>query len=286
MSPPSSSPTTGPRPKSSKREFTTFLRGLFKPSSKKPAGASAPTIQAPRQDIEITAEEHDSQPRASLNDGQATDGPTLHSSVMSGAPSLQVPGDVPANVVSAQEDAAPRQFCIRIKRSRYFVSLALMYTPISFETAIQQAIKRKESARSLWHGFKVVAKTAEGCVDGTPFKAPIAALNKLIAIADAVIDNKESVAALLLPIGQRLEVVSKEMGKELPRDLNLNCERFASTLKGATEELQKIHEQGLLKRMLELQENPKEIQDIIRQVDEVTKNFQAGLVPNLASSSS
>lgn len=166
----------------------------------------------------------------------------------------------------------------------------------------------KEGARLAWHGFKLVAKRTEEFVDGTPFKIPLSVLNNLIDIADvsqifrplstcslvlqAVIDNKESMAELLLPIGQRLEIVSKELAqKRLPEDMGRCCNRFVrcvllpgrvcrpslhahSTLQWVTADLQRMHKSGILRRILEVDEHPKEIDQLFQQVDEATKSFE------------
>ncbi|KAJ7720468.1 hypothetical protein DFH07DRAFT_784405 [Mycena maculata] len=140
----------------------------------------------------------------------------------------------------------------------------------------------KKNAKLAWHGFKLVAKDVEEFLDGTPFKIPVAVFNKIIESADAVIDNKESMAELLLPIGQRLGIISKElMSKRLPKDINPLLNRFASTLRSASEELERMHESGLFERILELDKHPNKIQDIFRRVDEATKNFELEL--NLAT---
>ncbi|KAJ7091064.1 WD40-repeat-containing domain protein [Mycena epipterygia] len=152
------------------------------------------------------------------------------------------------------------------------------------EQGSPQSSALKENAKLAWHGLKVVAKTAEGFLDGTPFKIPISALNKVIETADAIIDNKESMAALLSPIRERLEIVAKEMSSEDRkgiRDINPTLERFAGTLEDVAKTLQKLHEAGLFKRILERDEHPKEIANIARRLDEATKNFLLEL--NLAS---
>ncbi|KAJ7818101.1 hypothetical protein B0H14DRAFT_2601525 [Mycena olivaceomarginata] len=87
----------------------------------------------------------------------------------------------------------------------------------------------KENAKLAWHGFKLLAKDVEAFFDGTPFKIPVAVLNKLIDSADAIIDNKESMAQLLLPIGERLELLSKQFrSKGRPTDIDPALKHFAS----------------------------------------------------------
>lgn len=50
-----------------------------------------------------------------------------------------------------------------------------------------------------------------------------------------------------------------------------------SALTWATEDLQKMHETGIFKRILESKEHPKDIDTIFRRVDEARKNFEVGL---------
>jgi hypothetical protein len=107
-----------------------------------------------------------------------------------------------------------------------------------------QSSTLKENAKIAWHGFKLAAKTAEAFVDGTPFKIPIAVVNKVFDLADVsdmcytglltdngsqgIIDNKESIAELLLPLGQRLNVVSEALSqKHLARDIQPTLQRFS-----------------------------------------------------------
>lgn len=107
-----------------------------------------------------------------------------------------------------------------------------------------QSSTLKENAKIAWHGFKFATKTAEAVVDGTPFKIPIAVVKKVFDLADvsdicytglftyngsqSIIDNKESVATLLLPLGQRLNVVSEALTqKHLARDIQPTLQRFS-----------------------------------------------------------
>ncbi|KAJ6535014.1 WD40-repeat-containing domain protein [Mycena capillaripes] len=159
-------------------------------------------------------------------------------------------------------------------------AIPVLDEPTSADGLSQSTIKDK--AKTAWHGFKVVAKNAEAIVDGTPFKIPIAVLNKLIDATEAVIDNQELIAELLLPIGKRLTIVSEKLTqKTLPEDVKPSCDRFTNALNLATKELQEMHEQRLFKRILELGEQPMQIQAVLRRIEVATKNFELEL--NLAN---
>ncbi|KAJ7830277.1 WD40 repeat-like protein [Mycena leptocephala] len=280
MSPASPSPTSPSTKPRTRQRMKRFFRGLLRPSSQK-ASASTMTLDVYQQDAD---NERGSQPRASLNDlrthEQATSG--LMPTSLSGtavARSLLVPGSVPAEVDFNQRTTDS------VRPPPHAMPPARIPSPNPASAQVQgehQSFVLKENAKLAWHGFKVVAKNVERFVDGTPFKIPIAVLNKLVENADAFIDNKESMAKLLLPIGQRLKIVSEALTQmELPSDIRPTFDHFASTLEEATEELDNLDKQGLLKRILELDEHPKEIDDIFRRVDEATKNFELKL--NLAN---
>ncbi|KAJ7166647.1 hypothetical protein C8R46DRAFT_1350962 [Mycena filopes] len=147
-------------------------------------------------------------------------------------------------------------------------------------------------AKLAWHGFKLVAKHISDFLDGTPFKLPVAVLNLIIDTADAVIDNKESMANLLLPIGERLQIFSMSLLSESsdktrdplnkkvrspPNNIDPSLDRFVGVLVTAAAELKNMHSAGLVERILDSNEHSKKVQDIFRRVDEATKNFQLEL---------
>ena len=44
--------------------------------------------------------------------------------------------------------------------------------------------KLTDALRVGWHGIELLLKKVEGCLDGTPFKVPVAAINALIDLKD------------------------------------------------------------------------------------------------------
>ncbi|KAJ7306244.1 WD40-repeat-containing domain protein [Mycena albidolilacea] len=282
MSPasPSSSPSGKPSVTQRAKNFfrKPFLHSHVK-STSKTANASTPTLVY--GDTGNAAGERDSHPRVSLNDlrtpEQAMSGPILTSSVGVGASSLLVPGRVLANMASSQNTMDTP-----MEPHNPTCAAILPDFNATAQTGPAQSSTLKENAKVAWHGFKLAAKTAEAFVDGTPFKIPIAVVNKVFDLADGIIDNKESMAELLLPLGQRLNVVSTALTqKHLVRDIQPTLKRFSSTLEETTNKLQDMYDEGLFKRILQCDEHPKELADIFRRVDEATKNFQLEL--NLAN---
>ncbi|KAF8192204.1 WD40-repeat-containing domain protein [Mycena galopus ATCC 62051] len=150
--------------------------------------------------------------------------------------------------------------------------------PPQVEEQVMSNSTLKKAAKLAWTGFKGVASNIEEFLDGTPFKVPIAVLNKVIEIAEAVIDNKDSMTETMSLIGRRLEVVSRELhSKRPPGDIKPTLEHFSIALNNASEELEKMHKSGLLERILKYEEDPQQIQKIFRKIDEATDQFQLEL---------
>ncbi|KAJ7441009.1 hypothetical protein B0H11DRAFT_2292493 [Mycena galericulata] len=279
MSPASPSPTT-PKPESHfKQSAKALFRGIFKPSSLKPS-ASTPTLGVYPPGAGDAAAQG-AQPRASLNNLTANKQQIVPSPA--GATSLRVPEIFPAGVTSVP--GATVQITTPVSDESAAVVLTSEESPPSTEEQVSpQPSALKKNVKLAWDGFKVVAKTAEGFLDGTPFKTPIAAFNKVIDTADAIIDNKESVAKQLSSIRERMEIVSRKLQAEDRanlKDIKPTLDRFAGTLENTEKMLKELNEAGFFERLVEHDELPKEIADIARQVDEATKNFQLEL--NLAN---
>ncbi|KIK53166.1 hypothetical protein GYMLUDRAFT_1026911 [Collybiopsis luxurians FD-317 M1] len=133
----------------------------------------------------------------------------------------------------------------------------------------------KKTMAVAWTGFKLVSEKVEGFLDGTPFKIPVAIINTLIDISDAVITNRESMKDLLLSIDTRLQSVMQEFLKlESPDEIKSSFGRFAEKLVDAANQLGEMKEKGILQQIFESNEDPGKIKQIYGQVDEATTNFQ------------
>ncbi|KAJ6529712.1 WD40-repeat-containing domain protein [Mycena capillaripes] len=284
---PSPSPTNPSTKTSGTQRFLNFLPKKFshprlKSWSKK---ANAPTPILVYEDTDNAGGKQGSRPRASLND-QRTLEQAMSGSIPGSAgrrtsfPSLLVPRSASAGIGSNQNTIeATMEPHDPAQRAAVLSDL----NP-NAQAAPARSSTLNANAKMAWGGFKIAAKTAKTIVDGTPFKMPIAVINKVIEIAEGIIDNKESMAELLLPLGQRLDVVNKALTeKQLVKDLQLQptLQRFSSALEETTKKLQNMYDEGLFKRILQLDEHPKELAGIFRRVDEATKNFQLEL--NLAN---
>ncbi|KAJ7791624.1 WD40 repeat-like protein [Mycena olivaceomarginata] len=152
------------------------------------------------------------------------------------------------NVPQFVADVTPNQDPTDLTTTHYSVTPALnpaYQASQPFQNTCQPSAL-KANAKLAWHGFKLAAKNI-----------PVAILNTIIDTADSVIDNKESMAKVLLPIGQRLGILSNALKSKQPsKGIDRTLERFA---RQAAEDLQKMQEAGVLKRVLESKEDAKEI---------------------------
>nr|GAT49021.1 WD40 repeat-like protein [Mycena chlorophos] len=118
----------------------------------------------------------------------------------------------------------------------------------------------------------------ETFLDGTPFKAPITAFNKLVEIGECIIDNKKSAGMLLEPYTERLSILRKAMESSSGLiNFEPSFKSLEKTLNDTCKELDKIYKATLLNRVLELQEIPDKLEDIFKQLNLTTENFQLEL---------
>ncbi|KAJ6583549.1 WD40-repeat-containing domain protein [Mycena vulgaris] len=293
-----STSSTNPKPSPKARltdRFKRLLLARFKSTSQK-ASASTPTLTGLQQDDQIAAGQHALRPPGSLNDVRIDAEVPRTSLPNSSGPGLPAPGPLipsPSPILDAAlrhaAGSLPPAVSVEagpadpITTALSDTSMSNVINPDSTGPQAQdRSTTVKRNAKTAWNGFKLVAKNVEPFLEGTPFKIPIAVLNKIIETAEAVIDNKESMAELLLPIGQRLKIMGEELTRnQRPRDIDPTLKRFTEILKKAEGQLDAMHSQGLIRRTLDSAEDPKEIADIFRQVDEATKNFLLEL--NLAN---
>ncbi|KAJ7806515.1 hypothetical protein B0H14DRAFT_2875428 [Mycena olivaceomarginata] len=261
MSPASPSPTSPSGKPSVTQRAKNFLRKPFLHSrlktTSKTANASTPTLVYGDTDNAAGERGLYSHPRVSLNDLR-TPGESAASDIHLimvtnlGASSLLVPGRL-ADMASSQGNSGINYTATSMRHSNRSCSHLSLHIRTTLYCRSSSVSTLKENAKIAWHGFKLAAKTAEAFVDGTPFKIPIAVVKKVLDLADGIIDNKESMAELLLPLGQRLNVVSEALTqKHLARDIQPTCNvspAAYSTLEETTNKLQDMYEEGLLKRI-------------------------------------
>ncbi|KAG6887983.1 hypothetical protein C0992_010011 [Termitomyces sp. T32_za158] len=80
-----------------------------------------------------------------------------------------------------------------------------------------------------WHGVQMLLKKFEKVLDGTPLKSPVNAVNILIDLGNAIVDNKDALQELFSQTRSRLEIVNSalmEIGEE-ETNFRLKAEAFA-----------------------------------------------------------
>ncbi|KAJ7645802.1 hypothetical protein B0H17DRAFT_449230, partial [Mycena rosella] len=289
MSPPSPSPTSP----SNKPSVTQHAKNLFhklfhnrlKESSSKKANASVPTFVYEDTDNAAGAHGLRSRPRASLSDlctpEQAMNALILGSLAGKvGAPSLLVPGSASPGMGSNQNTTGTT---MKPHDTTSAAALPDLNSPAQAGPA--QCSTPKANAKIAWHGFKLAAKTAETFVDGTPFKIPIAVINKVFSTGLFTYKcipgyYRQQGARGGAPVTSRRTLECCQRGLDTKAPSQRHPTHSAALLQAANK-LQNMHDEGLFKRILQRDEHPKELADIFRRVDEATKNFQLEL--NLAN---
>ncbi|KAG5730112.1 hypothetical protein E4T56_gene1876, partial [Termitomyces sp. T112] len=126
-----------------------------------------------------------------------------------------------------------------------------------------------------WHGMQMLLKKVENVLEGTPFKTPIAAINVLIDLGNAVSDNKDALHELYTQTRERLEVVNSGLMEIDNKDTKFRAmtEEFAQSLIKKIVELKAMSETSTWKKILENEQKNAKVQKTFRQIDKETENF-------------
>ncbi|KAF8349107.1 hypothetical protein F5887DRAFT_550976 [Amanita rubescens] len=122
--------------------------------------------------------------------------------------------------------------------------------------------------------MEMLLKKVEGCLCGTYAKVPIAALNAIIDIKNAVKDNKGAIETLIIQTAERLLAVDKAVDQGIPDSAKPRMTDFARILRDEIRRLEQMASKWTLVRVLENEADRKAIEDIFRRIDEATKTFQ------------
>ncbi|EDR06536.1 uncharacterized protein LACBIDRAFT_389232 [Laccaria bicolor S238N-H82] len=132
----------------------------------------------------------------------------------------------------------------------------------------------KDALVVAWTGMEMLLKKVEGCLDGTLAKAPVAAINALIDIKNAVGDNKGATEELLIQTTERLLVVGQVVNQDVANSGKSRMTTFADTLRNEIHKLKKMSEKGTFRRVLENEADKDAISASLKHIDEATKTFQ------------
>ncbi|KAG6854404.1 hypothetical protein C0991_006946, partial [Blastosporella zonata] len=148
------------------------------------------------------------------------------------------------------------------------------------------ASKTKEGLGTAWRGFAMLLGKVESALDGTPFKAPVAAVNVLIQLGKAVSDNKDSLGEQIDGLATRLKIIEAALISDTDGVSIKMKEDFARLLIKQVVKLHAMSEQKLWKAILENEEDRGKLQKLIRDIDEHTKNFHLQVMLNIERNTS
>ncbi|KAG6867426.1 hypothetical protein C0993_002900, partial [Termitomyces sp. T159_Od127] len=128
-------------------------------------------------------------------------------------------------------------------------------------------LKAKDALKTAWHGLRMILKQVEGLLDGAPFKTPVAA---------AVDSNHKSLEELMTRIKTQIQtieiaLVSSEAADSVSTKMK---EDFIKILLEDFSKLYELKDNKLWRNILENEQVKEEIQRILGNIDENTRNFQ------------
>ncbi|KAG6876055.1 hypothetical protein C0992_001157 [Termitomyces sp. T32_za158] len=140
--------------------------------------------------------------------------------------------------------------------------------------------KAKDGLKTAWHGLKMILGQVEGLLEGTPFKVPVAAINMLIRLGDAIGDNHESLKELMIRIEKQVETVKASLSSDDTIDIvsTKMREDFARILLHDLSDLQKLENNKLWRNILENEQVKAEIQRILRNFSGNIEDFHLKLM--------
>ncbi|KAG6874870.1 hypothetical protein C0992_006138, partial [Termitomyces sp. T32_za158] len=148
--------------------------------------------------------------------------------------------------------------------------------------------KAKDRLKTAWNGFKMILGWVERLVEGTPFKVPVAAINTLIQLGDAISDNHESLKELIIRIERKLEIVEASLHSDDTTDMvsTKMKEDFARIILQDLFDLQKLENNRLWRNLLENEQVKAEIQRILRRFGENIEDFHLKIMLSIKENTS
>ncbi|KAG6886378.1 hypothetical protein C0992_004321, partial [Termitomyces sp. T32_za158] len=136
--------------------------------------------------------------------------------------------------------------------------------------------KAKDGLKTAWHGLKMILGQVEELLDGTPFKVPVAAINMLIRLGDAISNNHDTLKELMIRIERQIEIVESSLSDDDTTDMVLTKMKkdFARIiLLQDLSDLQKLENNRLWRNILENEQVKAEVQRILRNFGGNTEDF-------------
>ncbi|KAG6893759.1 hypothetical protein C0992_008733, partial [Termitomyces sp. T32_za158] len=126
--------------------------------------------------------------------------------------------------------------------------------------------KAKDGLKTAWHGLTFILGQVEGLLESTPFKVPVAAINMLIRLGDAISNNHDTLKELMIRIERQVETVEASLSNDDTTDMvsAKMKEHFIRMILEDLSDLQKLENNRLWKNILENEQVKAEIQRILR----------------------
>ncbi|KAF8666922.1 hypothetical protein AX14_006417 [Amanita brunnescens Koide BX004] len=138
----------------------------------------------------------------------------------------------------------------------------------------------KRSLLLAWHGVKQLLKRIEPFLNGTLAKVPVGVLNTIIDIGEAVVDNKSGIEKRVIQTMDRLNVVNDALLKAESdnSDVKSAMSRFAGKLIDEAVMLKGMSSSPIWEKIIENEEDAKNIEESFTRMDEYTKDFQLEII--------
>ncbi|KAF7320552.1 WD40 repeat-like protein [Mycena chlorophos] len=169
-----------------------------------------------------------------------------------------------------------------ISQPNTYISGTLLASVGNQSTLVNQTPQVDEdkilTLKHAWIALKFATKTAEMLANGVPFTGVITAFNKLVEAGEIIIDNKRAVAMLLEPYTDRLSILHNALESSSGVDNMASSFKHLEKDLGATcKELEKMSQAPLGSQILDKDEIKKKVEDIFKQLNLTTENFQLEL---------
>ncbi|KAF5311024.1 hypothetical protein D9619_008107 [Psilocybe cf. subviscida] len=128
-----------------------------------------------------------------------------------------------------------------------------------------------------WTSMEMLLKKIEQFLDGTPAKVPVAAINALIEIKNAVGDNKGAVEGLVIQTAERLLVTVEAVNQGVPDSAMQRMTTFTTILPDEIHKLGKLLKKGTFRWVLENETDRKAVVDTFKRINGATKTFQVDI---------
>ncbi|KAF9029837.1 hypothetical protein BDZ89DRAFT_1065133, partial [Hymenopellis radicata] len=139
------------------------------------------------------------------------------------------------------------------------------------------AIDWKGTAKVTWTGLEMMLKKAEKCLDGTPFKSPVAAINALVALFHDVGNRTEDMRDMISQTEKRLETINTALVQSEYQVANERMEEFAKVLITQVSKLRVMASRSLLTRTLTSDDDIRAIKRVFQELEANTKDFHLAI---------